>query len=243
MKRIGWVVDVQNDFMLPPSEGGRLYVHDLNDPSDAGAIKIAPNLTKTVHWMRDHCDVIVYTGDWHGPEDAEISDTPDFLTTFPPHCMGRMDNGMRTGAFLHPSVNPNVQFGRGASFILPENATQEAGFSLGLLASEAIKAGLDKPTIFVRKTKFDVFEGNAGTAGLLQTLINEDTQIFVAGVASDVCVRFAIEGMAKQGYRNVIPVLDAMHGLGITPETDLIENWAHYVGGFASSQTLDLFLL
>ena len=30
--RIGWVVDVQNDFMLPPEEGGRLYVSDLTDP-------------------------------------------------------------------------------------------------------------------------------------------------------------------------------------------------------------------
>ena len=36
--RIGWVVDAQNDFLLPPEQGGRLYVRDLfDDGGDAGA--------------------------------------------------------------------------------------------------------------------------------------------------------------------------------------------------------------
>ena len=47
--RIGWIVDVQNDFMLPPERGGRLYVHDLfDDGSDRGATQIVPALIKGI---------------------------------------------------------------------------------------------------------------------------------------------------------------------------------------------------
>ena len=60
--RIGWVVDVQRDFMEPD---GRLYVRDLGDASDPGATTIVATLGDAVAWMRENCIVIVYTGDWH----------------------------------------------------------------------------------------------------------------------------------------------------------------------------------
>src|SRR5688572_12686041 len=88
-KRLGWIVDVQYDFMVPPSEGGRLYVHHLNDPSDEGARRIIPALARTARWLAHHADAVVYTGDWHADADREIDRLhPDFLSTYPAHCMG-----------------------------------------------------------------------------------------------------------------------------------------------------------
>ena len=88
---VGWVVDAQNDFMLPPEQGGRLYVHDLFDGGqDPGATQIVPALVRAVEWMREHCRVVVFTGDWHAHGDEEIDPvTPDAAKgTYPPHCMG-----------------------------------------------------------------------------------------------------------------------------------------------------------
>ncbi|HEM46527.1 MAG TPA: hypothetical protein ENO23_05715, partial [Alphaproteobacteria bacterium] len=59
--RVGWVTDVQNDFMRPPEEGGRLYVAHLEDPSDEGAVQVRPAIERAVRWMEVHCEVIVYT--------------------------------------------------------------------------------------------------------------------------------------------------------------------------------------
>ncbi len=43
--RVGWVVDVQRDFMEP---AGRLYVRDLGDASDPGATTIVATLGDAV---------------------------------------------------------------------------------------------------------------------------------------------------------------------------------------------------
>ena len=50
--RIGWVVDVQRDFMEPD---GRLYVRDLGDASDPGTTSIVAALGDAVAWMRENC--------------------------------------------------------------------------------------------------------------------------------------------------------------------------------------------
>src|SRR5215213_1301146 len=71
--RVGWIVDAQNDFLLPPERSGRLYVHDLFDGGkDAGATQCTPALIRAARWMEAECDAIVYTGDWHSYDDAEI---------------------------------------------------------------------------------------------------------------------------------------------------------------------------
>nr|MDQ3389054.1 hypothetical protein [Gemmatimonadota bacterium] len=104
---VGWVVDVQNDFMLPPEAGGRLYVRHLSDASDPGAVRARERIEAAVAWMREHCEVVVFTGDWHAHGDAEIDpQSPDPAAgTYPPHCMGMSEDAEeRRGAEILATV-------------------------------------------------------------------------------------------------------------------------------------------
>lgn len=213
--RIGWVVDVQNDFMLPE---GRLYVRDLSDDADPGAVQVMDAIEKAVGWMRSECDAVVYTGDWHGYDDEEIEvrDPDPAKGTYPPHCMGRSaDVEEREGAAIIEPVRPV------APVIL------EIGSSDGR-AREAVREAIreDRP-IFIHKNRFDVFEGNRATVALLTALEEElgrELEFYVMGVARDVCVTGAVDGMQERGYP-VTTVRDATWGLGLESEEETLERW------------------
>jgi hypothetical protein len=60
--------------------------------------------------MHEKCDLLVYTGDWHGLDDEEIDlVSPDPLTgTYPPYCMGRSaDPAERDVAAIIPEIRPS----------------------------------------------------------------------------------------------------------------------------------------
>ncbi len=219
--RIGWIVDVQNDFMLPPEQGGRLYVHDLFDGGkDRGAIQIVPRLVRAVEWMRAHCDAIVYTGDWHNYDDAEIDPVAPDATkgTYPPHCMGLSDDAdEREGAFIIQEIRP------ANPVILPREATDAD-------ARDAARRAVDeRRPVFIQKSRFSVFEGNAATDALLHALgerLGAPLEVVMIGVARDVCVKGAIEGMLDPA--RAIPVTlvtDATWGLGLEPEAEALARW------------------
>ena len=214
--RIGWVVDVQRDFMEPD---GRLYVRDLSDASDPGATSIVAALGDAVAWMREDCTVIVYTGDWHALDDAEIdphAPNPQ-AGTYPPHCMGRSDDpDERAGAELIGVVRPTDPL------VLPMGAT---GAEAAETAREAIRSGR---SVFIQKDRFDVFEGNAAAEAFLAALEDEvegELELVVIGVARDVCVTQAVDGMQDRGYR-VTAVRDATWGLGLEDEEVTLRRWA-----------------
>ena len=214
--RIGWVVDVQRDFMEPD---GRLYVRDLGDASDPGATCIVATLGEAVAWMRENCTLIVYTGDWHALDDAEIDPhTPNPQAgTYPPHCMGRSDDrDERAGAELIGVVRPTDPL------VLPMGATGEEAAAT---AREAIRRGR---SVFIQKNRFDVFEGNTATETFVATLADEvkgQMELVVIGVARDVCVTQAVDGLQERGYR-VTAVRDATWGLGLEDEEVTLGRWA-----------------
>ncbi|MGH7540967.1 MAG: cysteine hydrolase family protein [Gemmatimonadota bacterium] len=218
-RRIGWIVDVQNDFMRPPEEGGRLYVHDLFDDVDPGAVEVEIRIERAVEWMREHCDILVYTGDWHSRDDEEIDpDDPDpERGTYPPHCMGLSDDpAEREGAQIIESIRPEEPL------VLERDASREEAERI---ARTALR---EKRPIFIHKNRFDVFEGNPGAGPLLETLIAElggDPEIVVCGVSRDVCVTQAIDAMQARGYRTVA-LKDATWGLGLEPEEETLARWA-----------------
>ena len=219
--RIGWVVDAQNDFLLPPEEGGRLYVRNLFDGgADAGARQAVPAIERAVGWMNAHCDVVVYTGDWHSYADDEIDTVaPDPARgTYPPHCMGlSADAHEREGAEIIASIRPEnpLVLSRAAS---PADAR-----------AVARRAVAERRPIFVHKSRFDVFKGNAATDDLVRALREElrrPVEVYVAGVARDVCVKQAVEGMlAPRRALPVTVITDATWGLGIEDEASSLARW------------------
>src|SRR2546428_5451506 len=73
---IFWDVDTQYDFM---KADGKLFVPDADH--------IIGNLKRLTDYAHAHGIRIVASADDHVAGHAEISDTPDWKTTFPPHCM------------------------------------------------------------------------------------------------------------------------------------------------------------
>lgn len=232
--RIGWIVDVQNDFMLPPEQGGRLYVHDLfDDGTDRGATQIVPRLVEAVDWMRAHCDAIVYTGDWHAMDDAEIDPVaPDASKgTYPPHCMGLSDDpAEREGAFIIPQIRP------ANPLVLSRDAS-------GADAKEAARRAVDeRRPVFIQKSLFRVFEGNPATDALLQAFrerLDAPLEVVMIGVARDVCVKGALEGLLERRIP-VTLVTDATWGLGLEPESDALSRWMNAGAALVTTRGLQL---
>lgn len=213
---LGWVVDVQRDFMDPD---GRLYVHDLTDPTDPGARMARGAIVRAVTWMRARCATIVFTGDWHAYGDREIdSVAPDPLKgTYPPHCMGMSpDPREREGASLLPEIAPNE-----SALVLSRHATEVEARAV---ARDAVRSA--RP-VFLQKSEFSCFSGNSGTDTLLAELaavLGESFEVLVCGVATDVCVRHAVEGMLDRGLA-VSVIRDATWGLGLLPSSETWDRW------------------
>jgi len=96
MTRALVIIDVQNDF----TEGGALGV-------DGGAA-VALAITE---YMRAHPDdyrVVIASRDWHDPDNDNgghfaLTGAPDFVTTWPPHCMAGTE-----GAEYHPALDTGL---------------------------------------------------------------------------------------------------------------------------------------
>jgi nicotinamidase/pyrazinamidase len=168
-----WDVDTQIDFMLPE---GKLYV--------PGAEETAPAMRRLVEAARAAGVPHVASSDDHELTDSEISESPDFQTTYPPHCL----RGTR-GARKVPETEQADPVPIGLE-PLPERWLQGREFLL-------------------LKKNFDVFT-NPNTERLLERL--DPHEVILFGVATDVCDDAAIRGLLERG-RRVRFVEDAARGL------------------------------
>ena len=203
-----WDVDTQFDFMTPPESGGKLYVKDVGDPADPGATVIVPQLRELSSYAREHGILRVATGDWHTLDHREIdAKNPDFRDTFPPHCLAG-----------EPGSEKIPETALRDPIVIPLRADPEA-------AREAVRvARAERRDIFLHKEEFSCFAGNPATDALLRAL--EAQALVVYGVALDVCVRHAVEGMLERG-QHVYLVEDATWGLGLEPREVLLRGWYH----------------
>ncbi len=181
-------VDTQVDFM---ESYGTLYV--------PGAESIRATLFKITQYAKENNITVVNTSDFHEEDTPEFSDSPDFITTFPPHC---------------------VQGRHGFEYI--EETTPEPPFVVYKSHEEVRGEILNCRNIILRKNQFDVFKGNYMT----ETVVNSMPEIaIVYGVATNYCVNFVVEGLLRHGKR-VYVVKDAIKEIKVAkePQTTLA-NW------------------
>ena len=189
---IFWDVDTQYDFMEPD---GKLYVN--------GAEKIKGKLSKLTTLARNKGIPVVASIDYHSDDDVELSDNPDFLVTFPPHCLAGSE-----GAEKVPETrSANTHW-------IDEKKISTRTVDLMMQREESL---------VLRKQQFDVFS-NPNAAVLLQK--SSPQRIFIYGVALDVCVAHAINGMIERGYgERIILVEDAVKAINPQRGNEMIEEW------------------
>jgi len=202
-KFVFWSVDCQKDFM---DADGKLYVE--------GAESIKINIAKMNSLASMYGEYKVFTKDWHTNASRELSDDPDFINTFPPHCLSS-----ENGSSLIDELS-GEEFEECTTFT-PESVITEKDFD-----------NWCKKTIFFLKDNFDVFEGaNSTQLGNLMAdsfvrSIDVDTYV-VYGVATNVCVNFAVKGLCERG-KNVIVVVDAIKELPGIPLDNMLQEWRNW---------------
>ena len=190
---IFWDVDTQYDFM---HADGKLYVPE--------AERIVGNLKRLTDYAHAHGIRIVASADDHVTAHPEISDAPDWATTFPPHCMRGT-----------PGQKKIPETGlRDPLVIEPEPADAKA---LG----ERVRA--HKGDILFHKHRFDVF-ANENVPTVLDVLAPDDIVLY--GVATDVCDKAAVEGLLeRRPHTRLLVVTDAVKGIDKDVSEQLLKDW------------------
>lgn len=165
-----------------------------------GAKDIEITLKKITNYARGTSCQIVSTGDWHNLNSKEFSNEPDFKETFPTHCL----HNTRGAKFIPATnpVNPLVIDWKDESF--DETLVKNNG------------------EIVIYKDAFDVFEGSPHTNKILD-IVNPN-MVVVYGVATNVCVDFAVNGLVKRGYK-VIVYKDGIKELPGVDVNEIYTDW------------------
>jgi len=145
MTRALFIIDVQNDF----TEGGSLGV-------DGGAA-VAAGITRLLEQHPNRYDHVFASRDWHDPDNdngGHISEHPDYVATWPPHCIAGTP-----GAEYHPDLDVSR-------------------------VDVHVKKGQGRPA-------YSIFEGITADGESVAATLDDlgVTEIDVAGIATDYCVR------------------------------------------------------
>lgn len=194
MATIFWDVDTQVDFM---HRDGKLYVPE--------AESIIPNLQRLTDYAHAHGIRIIASADDHVPGHRELSDAPDWRTTFPPHCMHGTPGQKKI---------PETAL---AKALVVEPARQEAG-------ALTARVGAHPGDILFHKHWFDVFT-NENVDTVLHALAPRTVVLY--GVATDVCNRYAVEGLLERHPElRLFVVRDAVKAIDRDAGEHLLKQWA-----------------
>ncbi len=191
MKTIFWNVDTQYDFM----RNDESYKGKLPIP---GARAIEGNLARLTQLAEDNGIVIVNSADWHNEDSEELSANPNFIQTFPQHCMRNAK-----GAEFVPATNPKTPY------VIDWKQKQ----------FDRAKV-MQTRNIVLYKDKFDVFAGTPHSEEVVRLLQPERAVVY--GVATNVCVDCAVKGLLERKVQVYVPI-DAIKELPNLPLP--YENW------------------
>lgn len=167
MKTALIIVDVQNDFV----EEGSLAV--------AGGVDLANRLAAHLKENHGKYDIIVTTQDWHIDPKGHFSEAPDFVDTWPVHCVAE-EFGSRIVAPLAERigelvVNDNIDYVR---VVKGEYTAAYSGFE-GYIVNNG-----------------DTLETDLVIAGI--------TDVDVVGIATDYCVKATALDAKKAGFNTTV---------------------------------------
>jgi nicotinamidase/pyrazinamidase len=185
---IFWDVDTQFDFMQPT---GKLYV--------PGAETIIDKVSAVRKFAFENGCSMIADIDWHSLDNEEISQSPDFKQTFPPHCMAGEPGSERVGYLGNVPIE-YVEIDK-----MPDN-------SLKKLVDK------DQFHIVIKKESIDAFD-NPNTDRLLKLIKPKVVAVF--GVALDFCVYYVLQGLAKYKGIKLILLRDVTKGLNSRPENEI----------------------
>ncbi len=185
-----WDVDTQVDFIEP---GGKLYFE--------GAEEARPAMARLAAAARTAGVVHLASADDHELSDPEISEEPDFESTWPPHCLRGT---------------------RGAEKIPETKQLDPLPLPLVPVPSAVLKRLLEGGReILVPKKHFDPFT-NPNLEVVLDMLDPDEIVLF--GVATDVCDDAAVRALLRRG-RRVTFVEDAARGVDAARTAACLTAW------------------
>jgi nicotinamidase/pyrazinamidase len=175
---------------------GKLYVQ--------GSEEIIPVLKRLTDYAHAKQIRIIASADDHVPGHRELSSSPDWKETFPDHCMRGTpgqekipETRLRNPLVIEPAAEDPA--------VLSARVKRHQG------------------DVLFHKHWFDVFT-NPNVLPVLDALA--PTGIVLYGVATDVCDRYAIEGLLQ--HRPGIPitlVTDAQRAIDPAAGAGLLEDW------------------
>lgn len=205
------IVDVQNDFC----EGGSLGV--------SGGADTAAAITA---YLSDHgwkYAAVLATQDWHIDPGAHFSAEPDYLDSWPVHCVAGTH-----GAELHPGLDPVIKAGAITAYF--RKGRYEAAYSG--FEGELADPGAQEPG--TTADALEALEGAPGESLAAWLLTRRIHAVDIVGLTTDFCVRAtALDAVRARLDTTVLPrltaavhratvptVLDELRRAGVTIDED-----------------------
>ena len=130
MSRALLIVDVQNDF----TEGGALAV--------AGGDAVASAITAHLAAHAAEYAVVIASRDWHdaeGDNGGHFSDEPDYVDSWPVHCVAGTDGAAYDPLLVTDAVTHHVLKGQGVpAYSMFEGRTEEGQTVGGILTAHGV---------------------------------------------------------------------------------------------------------